>query len=113
MLKVVGVVHKQDIAHLCGMHEQINDTFFPYSGYWATCAAAFTYLYNIDDALYREELAYPKDLIDFARGMPGGIISQDGSISKKIKNELRIAKDCSMIVALRYKSNLWRYFETA
>lgn len=73
-------------AHFCGKHEQINDTFSPYSGYWATCAAAFTYLYNIDDALYREELVYPKDLVDFARSMPVSIIiAQDGSISKKDK----------------------------
>lgn len=35
------------------------------------CAAAFTYLYDIDDASYRAETVYPKDLVDYARGMPG------------------------------------------
>lgn len=54
-------------ASFWGKHEQIVPEFSPYSGYWAMCAAAFTYLYNIDDAAYRDELVYPKDLIDYAR----------------------------------------------
>jgi len=73
-------------AHFWGKHEMISDDFSPYSGYWAMCSAAFTYLYNIDDTLYREELVYPKDLVDFARSMPVGIIiGRDPSISKKNK----------------------------
>jgi hypothetical protein len=57
-------------AHFWGKHEQISDDFSPYSGYWAMCAAAFTYLYEIDDSAYRDELVYPKDMVDFARSMP-------------------------------------------
>ncbi|MBD8563546.1 DUF1911 domain-containing protein [Oxalobacteraceae sp. CFBP 8763] len=50
-----------------GKHEKIKDTFSPYFGYWAMCAGAFTYLYNIDDSSYENELVYPKDLVDYAR----------------------------------------------
>lgn len=50
-----------------GKHEKIKDSFSPYFGYWAMCAGAFSYLYNIDDSSYRNELVYPKDLVDYAR----------------------------------------------
>ena len=57
-------------AHFWGKHEQIKPEFTPYNGYWAMCAAAFTYLYDIDDAGYRDEIVYPKDLVDYARSKP-------------------------------------------
>jgi len=57
-------------AHFWGKHEKIEPDFSPYSGYWAMCAAAFTYLYDIDDNGYRHEVVYPKDLVDYARSMP-------------------------------------------
>jgi hypothetical protein len=57
-------------AHFWGMHEEITPEFSPYVGYWAMCAAAFTYLYDIDDSSYRDELVYPKDLVDYARSKP-------------------------------------------
>lgn len=57
-------------AHFWGKHEQIKPEFTPYEGYWAMCAAAFTYLYDIDDASYRDEIVYPKDLVDYARSKP-------------------------------------------
>ncbi len=57
-------------ANFWGKHEQITPEFTPYFGYWAMCAAAFTYLYDIDDNLYRNEIVYPKDLVDFARNQP-------------------------------------------
>jgi hypothetical protein len=41
-----------------------------YFGYWAFEAAAIAYLYDVDDASFREHLVYPKDLADFARSMP-------------------------------------------
>ena len=41
-----------------------------YFGYWAFEAAAVAYLYDVDDAPFREHLVYPKDLADFARSMP-------------------------------------------
>lgn len=58
------------IAHFWGKHEQIKPDYTPYYGYWAMCAAAFTYLYDIDDSAYRDETVYPKDLVDYARSIP-------------------------------------------
>jgi len=53
-----------------GKNEKIKPEFTPYEGYWAMCAAAFTYLYDIDDSAYRNETVYPKDLVDYARSIP-------------------------------------------
>jgi len=53
-----------------GKHEQIEPAFSPYKGYWAMCAAAFSYLYDIDDSSYRDNMVYPKDLVDYARSKP-------------------------------------------
>ena len=41
-----------------------------YFGYWAYESAAIAYLYDIEDAPFRNHLVYPKDLADFARSMP-------------------------------------------
>ncbi|USX26733.1 DUF1911 domain-containing protein [Oxalobacteraceae bacterium OTU3CINTB1] len=57
-------------AHFWGKHEKIKPEFTPYFGYWAMCSGAFTYLYDIDDSSYRDELVYPKDLVDYARSIP-------------------------------------------
>ncbi len=57
-------------AHFWGKHEKITPKFSPYFGYWAMCAGAFTYLYDIDDSSYRDEIVYPKDMVDYARSMP-------------------------------------------
>ena len=57
-------------ASFWGKHEQIVPEFTPYSGYWAMCAAAFTYLYDIDDTGCCDELVYPKDLVSYARSLP-------------------------------------------
>lgn len=66
-------------AHFWGKHEQIEPAFSPYHGYWAVCAAAFTYLYDIDDSSYRDEVVYPKDLVDFARSAPRrAVVLDDG-----------------------------------
>jgi hypothetical protein len=56
-------------ASFWGKHTEITPEFSPYVGYWAMCAAAFTYLYDIDDTSYREEEVYPKDLVDYARSI--------------------------------------------
>jgi len=67
------------VAHFWGKHEEIKPEFSPYFGYWAMCAAAFTYLYDIDDSKYRDELVYPKDLVDFARKKPRQLLKlKDG-----------------------------------
>ena len=58
------------VAHFWGKHEDITPEFSPYSGYWAMSAAAYTYLYQIDDSSYRNETVYPKDLVDYARSIP-------------------------------------------
>lgn len=57
-------------AAFYGKHEEIEPDFSPYVGYWALCAAAFSYLYDIDDKTYRDEIVYPKDLVDYARSVP-------------------------------------------
>lgn len=66
-------------AHFWGKHQQSEDSFSPYCGYWAMCAGAFSYLYDIDDSSYREELVYPKDLVDFARSIPRQPVDNGGS----------------------------------
>lgn len=38
-------------------------------GYWAIEAAAIAFLLNLDDTKLREHIVYPKDLVDFARGL--------------------------------------------
>ena len=65
-------------AAFWGQHEKIKPDFSPYFGYWAMCAAAFSYLYNIDDSSYRDNIVYPKDLVDFARSLPRGPVRVDG-----------------------------------
>ncbi len=57
-------------ASFWGKHEKIKPELSPYFGYWAMCAAAFTYLLDIDDTLYRNEEVYPKDMVDYARSLP-------------------------------------------
>lgn len=57
-------------AAFWGQHERIKPEFSPYFGYWTMCAAAFSYLYDIDDSSYRDEIVYPKDMVDYARSMP-------------------------------------------
>lgn len=64
-------------AFFFGKHEKIEEDFSPYFGYWAMCAAAFTYLYDIDDTSYRNELVYPKDLVDYARSVPRRAVDFD------------------------------------
>ena len=73
-------------AHFWGKHEKIKPEFTPYYGYWAMCAAAFTYLYNIDDSSYREETVYPKDLVDYARSIP-----RNDEIKQSMAKPLRVA----------------------
>ena len=58
------------VAFFWGKHEDITPEFSPYSGYWAMSAAAYTYLYQIEDSSYRNETVYPKDLVDYARSIP-------------------------------------------
>jgi len=67
-------------AFLDGWYKQLDDCYWHgthkdkpghsyYFGYWAFEAALVTYLWNIDDTLYRDHLHYPKDLVDFARNL--------------------------------------------
>jgi hypothetical protein len=57
-------------AGFWGKHERIKRAFTPYFGYWAMCAGAFSFLYDIDDSGYRDDLVYPKDLVAYARRAP-------------------------------------------
>ena len=74
------------VAHFWGKHEHIKPEYTPYYGYWAMCAAAFTYLYNIDDSSYRNETVYPKDLVDYARS-----IARNDDTQRNITKPLRVA----------------------
>lgn len=74
------------IAHFWGKHQQIKPDYTPYYGYWAMCAAAFTYLYNIDDSSYRDETVYPKDLVDYARSIP-----RNDEAQQTVTKPLRVA----------------------
>lgn len=74
------------VAHFWGKHEKIKPEYTPYYGYWAMCAGAFTYLYNIDDLSYRSEIVYPKDLVDYARSLPR-IESGEHATSKPLRVE--------------------------
>lgn len=65
-------------AQFWGQHENIEPSFSSYTGYWAMCAAAFTYLYGIDDSSYRDELVYPKDLVDYARNASRRAVALSG-----------------------------------
>lgn len=72
-------------AGFWGKHEQIDDTFSPYFGYWAMCSAAFSYLYEIDDTSYQDELVYPKDLVEYARSKPRASVADgDGSMILRV-----------------------------
>jgi len=72
MAKYVGGWYNslRGVAIFWNKHEQIKHDFSPYKGYWAMCAAAFSYLYDIDDSSYRDNMVYPKDMIDYARSKP-------------------------------------------
>ena len=74
------------VAHFWGKHEKITPEFSPYYGYWAMCAAAFSYLYDIDDSSYRDEIVYPKDLADYARSKPRRTTAE---AAKLVPKELR------------------------
>jgi Domain of unknown function (DUF1911) len=74
------------VAHFWGAHEKIKPEFSPYFGYWAMCAAAFSYLYDIDDSSYRDEVVYPKDLVDYARSKPRRTVAE---AEKLVPLELR------------------------
>lgn len=46
-----------------------DDSCAGYFGYWAIEAAAVVYLMDLNDSAFREQLVYPKDLVDFAKAM--------------------------------------------
>jgi hypothetical protein len=51
-----------------------------YVGYWAVEAAAATFLLELDDTPFRDHVAYPKDLVDFARDFDARQQSQPTSL---------------------------------
>lgn len=58
-------------AAFWGKHTAISENNITgYSGYWTLEAAALSYLFEIDDSSYRDEVVYPKDLADYARSQP-------------------------------------------
>jgi hypothetical protein len=52
-----------------------------YFGYWCLEAALVTVLWDIDDSSYRDNLVYPKDLVDYARQQQA--VSPDAAIAKQ------------------------------
>ncbi|WP_321870689.1 PoNe immunity protein domain-containing protein [Paraburkholderia tropica] len=58
-------------AGFWGQHTKISENnLTSYTGYWTMEAAALSYLFDIADSSYRDELVYPKDLADYARSQP-------------------------------------------
>lgn len=81
-------------ATFWGKHEKVEPDFSPYHGYWAMCAGAFSYLYGIDDSSYRDEIVYPKDMVDFARSSPrNAVIDEDGGITLRVVGGDRCPKE--------------------
>lgn len=66
------------VAHFWGKHAEIEADFTPYEGYWAMCAAAFTYLLELDDSAYRAETVYPADMVDYALSLPDTVRAREG-----------------------------------
>ena len=58
-----------------------------YFGYWAFEAAAIAYLYDIDDAPFRDHLVYPRELADFARSMPRRTVADTTSAQGAMRCE--------------------------
>lgn len=56
-----------------------------YFGYWAIEAAALAYLLNIDDASFRGNLVYPKDLVDYAKKLDNLKPVTDGNQPRAIR----------------------------
>ena len=48
-------------------HLKATAEYVPYYGYWSFEAAAVCLIHGIDDASFRDNLVYPKDLADWAR----------------------------------------------
>lgn len=48
-------------------HTIAHEDMSPYNGYWSFESAAICLIHDIDDASFRDNLVYPKDLIDWAR----------------------------------------------
>lgn len=96
MKKYVGSWYRsmKGRAYFWGSHERIEPGFSPYSGYWAMCSGAFTYLYAIDDTSYRNENVYPKDLVDYARSMPRNpLVNSEGELVLRVIGGDRCAKE--------------------
>jgi hypothetical protein len=96
MKKYVGSWYKsmKGKAAFWGAHERIENSLTPYHGYWAMCCGAFTYLYGIDDASYRNETVYPKDLVDYARSVPRNpVIHSEGELMLRVIGGDRCVKE--------------------
>jgi len=96
MKKYVGSWYKsmKGKAIFWGAHERIENSLSPYHGYWAMCSAAFTYLYGIDDASYRNEIVYPRDLVDYARSIPRNpVINREGVLVLRVIGGDRCVKE--------------------
>ncbi|MBG1252623.1 PoNe immunity protein domain-containing protein [Burkholderia pseudomallei] len=58
-------------------HLNLSNEWGLYFGYWAIEAAALAYILELDDTSLREHIAYPKDLVDFARSFEEPAESSD------------------------------------
>jgi len=113
MKKYVGSWYRsmKGRAHFWGAHERIEPGFSPYSGYWAMCSGAFTYLYGIDDTSYRNENVYPKDLVDYARTTPRNpVVNSEGELVLRVIGGDRRAKEGIWFTPA--KQNSARHFST-
>lgn len=70
--------------------------FTGYKGYWTMESAAFTYLLDIDDSSYRDEITYPKDLIDYARAHPRRTVAEAlQAVSQSPRTRIPAGETCS------------------
>ncbi|KVD85872.1 hypothetical protein WI90_26135 [Burkholderia ubonensis] len=58
-------------------HLNLSNEWGLYFGYWAFEAAALAYILDLDDTSLRKHIAYPKDLVDFARSFEEPAKSSD------------------------------------
>jgi hypothetical protein len=73
-------------------HEKVPQSFF---GYWAFEAGLVTYLWDIDDASYRDLPFYPKDLVEYARTHDAVTPPINGTASADARsNGMRAGQPC-------------------
>ncbi|AIO36605.1 hypothetical protein DM39_4666 [Burkholderia cenocepacia] len=72
-------------------HLDLSNEWGLYFGYWAIEAAALAYILELDDTSLHEHIAYPKDLVDFARSFEEPAKSSDVRV---VPHTVRTGQTC-------------------